>query len=82
MFRDVSGGFTNLVVNGQAVGGDAPPNTSIPLPGIGTVWVHRVQRTAEGLRVTMLEVKVGSSNGLGLPAGSDLRIVSANIAIY
>jgi hypothetical protein len=79
-FKDVSKGFTNLVVNGQSVGA-SPPNTKIPIPGVGTLWVHRVHRTKYGLFVTMLELKV-LQTGAGVPAGTDLQIGSAWVALY
>jgi hypothetical protein len=80
-FKDLSTGFTNLVVNGQAFGGDAPPNTKVGIPGVGTLWIHRVVHRANSLRVTMLELKI-SQAGVGLPVGSDVRIVSTKISIY
>jgi hypothetical protein len=80
-FKDASTGFVNLVVNGQQIAADAPVNTKIAIPGVGTMWVHHVVHTPHGLRVTMLELKVTQA-GAGLPAGSTLRIASAQIAIF
>jgi len=80
-FSDLSTGFVNLVVNGQAVGGDAPPNTKMEIPGVGTLWLHHVVHTKHGLRVTMIELKVLQA-GNGLPAGANLRVASAQLSIY
>jgi hypothetical protein len=80
-FTDVSTGFVNLVVNGQSFGGDVPANTKIDIPNVGTLWLHHVVRTAHSLRVTMLELKL-STAGLGVPAGTTLRMVSAQLSIH
>jgi hypothetical protein len=79
-FKDVSTGFVNLVVNGQSYGGDVPANTEVAIPGVGTLWLHRVERTAHSIRVTMLELKITDA-GLALPVGTDLRVVSAQVSI-
>jgi hypothetical protein len=81
VFKDRSTGFVNLVVNGQPIAADAPANTKVPVPGVGTLVVHRVHRTKYGIEVTMLELKVLQA-AQGLPAGAVLKIASAWVALY
>ncbi len=71
--------FKNLVVAGQQVPDDVPPNTSLPLPGIGTVTLNRVETsgsfTKDGqIQVDMIAIDVNKANGSGLPIGTKILI--------
>jgi len=42
-----------------SAGGDSvPANTKVPLPGIGTLWLHRVVQTGSSIRVIMIQLDV------------------------
>lgn len=73
--------FTNLVVAGQTVPSTVPDNTSIPLPGIGSVTVNAVS-TRAGKRIAdahaaVLQIKVAETNTFGLPVGATISLGEA-----
>lgn len=51
-----------------------PVDTKMAIPGLGTLYLHRVLRTARSIEVRMIELVVTQSNRYGLPIGSDIRI--------
>jgi hypothetical protein len=72
-------GFSGLTIAGVAVPVDAPPNTSLPLPGIGTVVVNeQIVKTKGNVTVNGLHITVTSPNTLGMPVGSELMVAHAN----
>jgi hypothetical protein len=74
-------GFSGLTVAGVAVPVDAPPNTALPLPGIGTVVVNeQIVKNNGNVTVNGLHITVTSPNSLGMPVGSELIIAHANAA--
>jgi len=88
---DVSGSFnglthhfidnstaTSLVVNGHAV--TATAGTVINIPGLGTLYVHRVIQTTRSYVVRMLELVVTASNPYGLAIGTDVQVAAAGVA--
>jgi hypothetical protein len=73
--------FLDLRIGGKAIGADVKPNTTIGLPGIGSVVLKKVRRggggTSKGsILVEMLTVNVTRANSFGLPVGA--RIVVAH----
>ncbi len=61
--------FTNLVVTGHPeITDSVARNTQINLPGIGTLYIHRVVVLAHSIDVHGIELVISSSNTLGLPA--------------
>jgi hypothetical protein len=72
----------NLSIGGQSIPADTPPNTIVPLPGIGTVTVNKV--TTKGsfhksgtLTVEMLVIDVKTKNNMGLAVGSEIVVAHA-----
>ena len=76
-FNDTGSKFVNLVVAGQPVSSAVAPNTQIALPGIGTLWLHRVIRTPGAIDVRMIEIDVDQANPFGLQPGSVLQVAVA-----
>jgi hypothetical protein len=75
-------GFRNLVIAGQSVPADVPPNTTIPVPGIGSVTLNKI--TTKGafkkggeISVEMLTLAVNTRNNLGLPLGAKIVLAHA-----
>lgn len=60
-----------------------PENTSIPLLGLGTLYLKRVINLSNppGIEVRSLELEVDQSNSYGLPIGLDLIVGDAYISI-
>ncbi len=52
----------------------------LSIPGVGTLYLHRVIQTAHGIEVRMIELLV-TATGAPLPVGSDLVVCDAKIAI-
>lgn len=72
-------GFSGLTIAGVAVPVDAPPNTSLPLPGIGTVVVNeQIVKNSGNVTVNGLHITVTSPNTLGMPVGSELIVAHAS----
>jgi len=73
--------FVNLRVLGTAVGDNVPPNTSVDLAGIGTLWLNRQDTHADGddawARVVMIQLNLSAENPFGLPAGTKIIISRA-----
>jgi hypothetical protein len=78
-----SGTFTNLRVAGYpGIGDNVPPNTTIPIPGLGILYLHRVITTSDSIEVTMIELVISQSNLLGLPIGTDIKIADAEASLH
>lgn len=60
-----------------------PENTSIPLLGLGTLYLKRIINGSNpaGIEVRSLELEVDQSNSYGLPIGLDLIVGDAYISI-
>jgi hypothetical protein len=76
-FDDQGSKILNLMVAGVPVSSAVAPNTRIDLPGIGTLWLHRVIRTPTSLDVRMIEIDVDQANAFGLEPGSVLQVAEA-----
>jgi hypothetical protein len=76
-FDDQGSKLANVKVAGRSVARPIAPNTRIPLPGIGTLWLHRVIRLAGSIDVRMIEIDVNQSNPFGLQPGSVLQVAVA-----
>jgi hypothetical protein len=75
--------FTNLVIAGQAVPANVPVNTTIPLPGIGSVTLNAVTNSGKfknggSVLVEMMRINVGIKNNLGLAVGSKIVVAHAS----
>jgi len=78
-----------LSVAGTAVSDNPPPNTTILVPGIGSVTLNEQTcddgsappcsgSNASGIRVRAIHVIVTSPNSLGLPQGVDVIVGEAH----
>jgi hypothetical protein len=74
---DQGSGFVNIKVLGQAIGDNVPPNTMMQLPGLGTLWLHRVILTSASIEVRMIELIVTEQNPIGLDVGTNIKVAVA-----
>ncbi|MGH8477578.1 MAG: choice-of-anchor P family protein [Methylococcales bacterium] len=59
-----------------------PPNTQIPLLGLGTLWLHRVIETPTSIEIRMVDLYVLEANNLlGLPVGVNIRLGVAKAGV-
>jgi hypothetical protein len=65
-----------LRINGQQQDGTQPPNTKYAIPGVGTLIVHKVVKTANGLQVYALQLTLSKAQD-GLSKGTVLRVGGA-----
>ncbi len=75
--------FAELAVKGfPALSVNPPPNTKLSLLGIGTLWLHRVIKTANSIQVIMIVLTVTApGNPLGLQTGTTVNVASAAVGI-
>ncbi len=79
---DSGSSFASLSVSGRPlINANVAPNTSIQIAGLGTLWLHRVIKTANSVEVRMIQLIVTQANTRGLPIGSDIRVAVAYGAI-
>lgn len=69
-----------LTVNGQHRSGSAPANTKMNLPGLGTLWIHRVINSPAGVTVRALDLVLSVTKN-GLKRGTELIIGAAHAAV-
>lgn len=69
--------LVNLVIAGKAIPLNVAANTKISVLGLVTVTINEQVRTATGITVRALDVKVIGA-GLGLPIGSRIEVATAN----
>ncbi len=73
--------FVNLVVAGVPISGTPAPNTTIALPGIGSVVLN--EQTLENdasttsIDVNLIHIRVTKSNSLGLQIGTNIIVAHA-----
>lgn len=72
--------IVGLTVNGQTQDGSQPANTKFALPGVGTLWLHRVVRSSTGIKVYGLELDVTVAQQ-GVDAGTVIRVAGAIAAV-
>jgi hypothetical protein len=70
ILSDAGSAFTGFKLSDFNLGPNPSANTVKAIPGIGTLYLHRVVRTARSIEVIMIELIVNQSNSLGLPIGS------------
>jgi hypothetical protein len=75
-----SSGVVAVQVNGKGMPVSNKPNTHYSLPGLGTMWLHRVIRTPNGLRVFALQLVLGR-NINGLQKGAVITAGAAQAAV-
>src|SRR5712692_7935362 len=78
-----------LSVGGMSVGDNPPPNTTILVPGIGSVSLNEQTcdgrgvppcsgTTSSGIRVRAIHVIIDNPNALGVPQGADVIVGEAH----
>jgi hypothetical protein len=75
--------FDNLAVSGfPDLSSNPPANTKLSLPGLGTLWLHKVTTTATTETVIMVQLDVTvAGNPLGLTAGTVVNVGYATVDI-
>jgi hypothetical protein len=80
-FTDAST-FSNLAVAGMPLITDqVPANTSVAIPMVGTLYLHRVINNSSSIEVRMIELVVTSSVA-PLPIGTDIVVGVAHISLH
>jgi hypothetical protein len=70
----------DLTINGQRQSGTQPVNTKHAIPGIGTLWIHRVIKTPSGLQVYALQLILSRAQD-GLSKGSVITLGAAKAQV-
>lgn len=75
--------FLGLSVNGfPHLGDNVAPNTKLSLQGLGTLWLHRQIRTANGIEVIMVQLIVTNQpNPFGLADGTTVNVAYAQAGV-
>jgi hypothetical protein len=75
--------FIGLTVTGfPGLSSNPPPNTKLSLPGIGTLWLHKVTKNATTETVIMVQLDVtAAGNPLGLAVGTQVNVAYASVDI-
>lgn len=81
-FSDDGSSMTNLRIAGASQIGEVAPNTEINLPGVGTLWLHRVITSGNYLEVHMIELEVQKPNIYNLPIGTDIQVGWALVQLF
>jgi hypothetical protein len=82
VFSDSGSTLVGLSVKGY--GGNlvnVPANTTIAIPGVGTLYLHRVIKTSNAIEVRMIELVVSVGGG-ALPVGADIRVGVAEASVH
>jgi hypothetical protein len=74
--------FVNLVVAGSHISATPAPNTTIPLPGLGSVVLNEQSGPVNGVNhtrisVNAIDVRITQTNTFGLPVGTRIIIAHA-----
>jgi hypothetical protein len=85
VFSSPTDSFVGLSVAGHPEITDSVPyNTSVPLAGLGTLYLKRIIRVGAPLRSTevrSLELVINQDNSYGLPIGLDLIVGDAMMQV-
>jgi hypothetical protein len=80
-FSDAGSQLTNVVVAGHGGNLDnVPANTTLTIPGVGVLYLHRVIRTSSSIQIRMIELVV-TAGGNSLPIGADVTVGVAQVSI-
>jgi hypothetical protein len=81
-FSTAGSKFENISVMGVTLPPDGvKPNSHYDLPGVGTLYLHRVIRGTHHIEVRMIEL-VLTAPVPGLPVGADIRIGVAEASVH
>lgn len=73
--------FVGLKILGlPAINSNVAPNTKIEVPGLGSVTLRKVTKTARGIEIVMLEIKLEAGIA-GLPTGTVVQLGGANATV-
>lgn len=70
-----------LKINGHYQSGAVPSNTKVTIPGVGTLYLHRVLRSSTGVHVIALELVLSQAVS-GQKKGTVLIVGSARAGVY
>jgi len=70
--------IASLSVNGKQV--NATVNSVIRIPNVGSLSIYRVTKGTKSISVKMLELVLAANNTKGLPAGTTMRVATANVS--
>lgn len=70
--------IASLTVNGKQV--SPKVNAVIKIAGVGSLSIYRVTKGTKSIAVKMLELVLASGNTAGLPAGTTMRVATANVS--
>jgi len=77
-FTDTGSGYGSLTVTGHPeIGPSVAANTTVALPGIGTLYLRRVLRSSHSITIRMIELVLTNPVN-GLSAGTDIKVAVAN----
>ena len=75
---DSGSSFVNLHVAGVSYANDTPRNTTVALPGLGTLYLHRVIQGSHGIKVVMVDLVITDAGNIySLPVGAELTVATA-----
>jgi hypothetical protein len=81
-FSDTGSSFTNISVSGVPTLPDpVPPNSVFAIPGVGTLYLHRIIQNDRHIEVRMIELVV-TVPGAPLPVGTDIRVGVAEASVH
>lgn len=74
--------FAGLKILGDRIAANVAPNTTIRLPGLGTVTLNKVETRGDfeergGVDVKMIHVEITKANDFSLPIGAEIVVANA-----
>jgi hypothetical protein len=61
---------------------DVAPNTKISIPGLGTLYLNKVNKYTDKIKVVPIELLVTTTNTLGLAVGAEVTIGAAEAQLH
>lgn len=75
--------FIGLSVAGHPeITNTVAPNTKITIANLGVLYINRVQRFTDKIKVTPVELIINATNSLGLPIGADVTLGIAEAQLH
>ena len=80
-YSDAGSQFIGLAIQGfPSINDSVKPNTTVVIPGVGTLYLHRIIRSGNAVEVRMIELVLSAARG-GLPIGADIKVGVASASI-